>query len=79
MPVSLGRRIRRFGIPLKEGRAPDWHAHIGGVALASLTALALERRILAKSKLQMPAKEHRRSRNRRKVVREDKVVVKGKK
>lgn len=83
MPVSLGRKIRRFGIPVKGLRSEEWtpnpYTVEGAEVVAELRQLHKRNRLLARDKQQSPAKEHRRSKSRRKAAREEKVVTKGKK
>lgn len=75
MPVSLGRRLRRIDIPLKEHRTADWSParHTIGYKerALDLIANAKNERLLARSKCEEPSRPHRRSKSRIKRGREE--------
>lgn len=78
MPVSLGRRIRRIGIPLKDQRAEDWkvdltNSHVA-IEARDLIKVAKDARIVARYKEQSRTRSQskgsrprRRSRSRKTV------------
>lgn len=69
MPVSLGRMLRRIGIPPKAQRSEDWTVDKDStsykVLSAHYTEAARDKRALAFAHRDTPKKEHRRSKARR--------------
>jgi hypothetical protein len=83
MPVSLGRKIRRIGIPPKEGRVEGWKANILDSHVAAeatqIISVAKHLRIKSRTLRQFPKQEHRRSKNRIKRITKTVEVSRGKK
>lgn len=75
MPVSLGRRLRRLGIPLKEQRAADWKADLTNPFVATeardLITAAKNNRVIRFDTQKTPSRLHRRSKSRIKRGREE--------
>lgn len=68
MPVSLGRRIRRIGIPPKGQRLDNWKADQTSIAFVDeatrIITDAKQRRKKARTLQQLPSKQNRRSKAR---------------
>lgn len=81
MPVSLGRRLRRIGIPPKEQRAADWKPDTSssiylGEAKDHIKKAKKKRRAFFEN-MPRPQSTHRRSKSRIKVTKRE--VPNGKK
>ncbi len=74
MPASLGRRIRRIGIPPKEQRLDGWKVNMQDAFVAAeaaqIISIAKHRRNKMRMSLPLPKREHRRSKSRSKPKRE---------